>query len=74
MTRILHILTVCVTLAGLAAASMPGPGSPSTIRPGRPPDPLGAWIEPALRMMDSAPGGLRKIPSTTLQPAEDICK
>jgi hypothetical protein len=71
MTRMLQILTVCLTLAVSAAASQPGPGSPSSIRPGRPPDPLGAWIEPALLMTDSAPGGLREIPSMTLHPAED---
>ena len=74
MTRMLQVLTVAATLAVAAAASTPGPGSPSGIRPGRPPDPLGAWIEPALLMTDSAPGGLREIPSMTLHPAEDICK
>ncbi|MGC8882147.1 MAG: hypothetical protein ACP5UT_04885 [Bryobacteraceae bacterium] len=74
MTRMLQILTVSVTLAVSAAASTPGPGSPSSIRPGRPPDPLGAWIEPALLRTDSAPGGLKEIPLTTLHRAEDIRK
>lgn len=68
MKRTFQMMVAAVVLATAAAAS--APASPSGIRPGRPPDPLGGRAAAACRQAESAPGGWWRIPAAPLPGAE----
>lgn len=72
MRQSVRMLAAAVMLAAAAAAS--APGSPSGIRPGRPPDPLGRQAEVSARQTGPAPGGWGLIRAAETLPAEGARK